>query len=87
MYFFPDAELEAILSEDVPYGDLTSRLLGLEKAEGAVECFFREETECAGREFQGDMTPRMLFKDLPYHGSIILHGRISIDFHHMLAPA
>ena len=32
MYFFPDAELEAILSEDVPYGDLTSRLLGLEKA-------------------------------------------------------
>ena len=50
MYFFPDAELEAILSEDVPYGDLTSRLLGLEKAEGAVECFFREEGVLAGAE-------------------------------------
>ena len=24
MYFFPDAEIEAILSEDIPYGDLTS---------------------------------------------------------------
>ena len=43
MYFFPDAELEAILSEDIPYGDLTSRLLGLEGARGAVECFFKEE--------------------------------------------
>lgn len=50
MYFFPDAELEAILSEDVPYGDLTSRLLGLEKAEGAVECFFKEEGVLAGAE-------------------------------------
>lgn len=50
MYFFPDAEIEAILSEDIPYGDLTSRLLGLEKAEGAVECFFREEGVLAGAE-------------------------------------
>ena len=48
MYFFPDAELEAILSEDVPYGDLTSRLLGLEKAEGAVECFFRGRSRGSG---------------------------------------
>ena len=50
MYFFPDAELEAILSEDVPYGDLTSRLLGLEGARGAVECFFKEEGVLAGAE-------------------------------------
>lgn len=50
MYFFPDAELEAILSEDIPYGDLTSRLLGLEGARGAVECFFKEEGILAGAE-------------------------------------
>ena len=50
MYFFPDAEIEAILSEDIPYGDLTSRLLGLEGARGAVECFFKEEGVLAGAE-------------------------------------
>lgn len=50
MYFFPDAEIEAILSEDIPYGDLTSRLLGLEGARGAVECFFKEEGILAGAE-------------------------------------
>lgn len=50
MYFFPEAELEAILSEDIPYGDLTSRLLGLEGARGAVECLFKEEGVLAGAE-------------------------------------
>lgn len=58
MYFFPDAELEAILSEDVPYGDLTSRLLGLEKAEGAVECLFREEAFSRERNLPNDSFAR-----------------------------
>ena len=48
MYFFPDAEIEAILSEDIPYGDLTSLLLGLEGARGAVECFFNLDFSSPG---------------------------------------
>lgn len=48
MYFFPDQELEAILAEDIPYGDLTARLLELEGEKGAVECFFKEEGVVAG---------------------------------------
>ena len=58
MYFFPDAELEAILSEDIPYGDLTSRLLGLEGARGAVECFFKEEGVLAGAELAERLSRR-----------------------------
>ena len=38
MYFFPDAELEAILSEDIPYGDLTVDLLEIEDKPGRILC-------------------------------------------------
>ena len=36
MFFVSDAFLESILLEDIPYGDVTTSLLGIENAAGEI---------------------------------------------------
>lgn len=50
MYFLPDSFLDELLAEDIPYGDLTMRLLGADHRAGRVECFLKADGVVAGAE-------------------------------------
>lgn len=43
-YRIPDSEIERFLEEDVPYGDLTTMLLGIDGSEGEIVFKTREHT-------------------------------------------
>lgn len=69
MYFIPDAFLDSLLSEDIPYGDATAALLGLEKCQGNIYCFPKADTVVSGislaaRLFtRAGLTVKVLAKD------------------------
>lgn len=44
MYYVPDSEIERFIEEDVPYGDLTTYLLGIGDKQGKIIYSTREET-------------------------------------------
>lgn len=48
MFFVSDAFLESILLEDVPYGDATSSLLGIDDVNGMIECFPKADCVVSG---------------------------------------
>lgn len=50
MHFISDALLEEILEEDIPYGDLTSELLGIEDAPGLLVCHAKSDVVLCGAE-------------------------------------
>ena len=51
MFFnFPDFELERLIGEDVPYFDLTTRLLGVDGQRGVMEFYAKEEMVVACSE-------------------------------------
>lgn len=43
-YYIPDSEIERFIEEDVPYGDLTTQLLGISDKQGRIIYSAREET-------------------------------------------
>lgn len=50
MYFIGDAFLEEVLKEDIPYGDLTTALLGIEDKPGRITCWPKQPTVICGAE-------------------------------------
>lgn len=48
MFFVSDALLDQILADDIPYGDATTALLGIEIVPGIVRCRPKAETTIAG---------------------------------------
>ena len=48
MFFVSDALLDQILTDDIPYGDATTALFGIEKIPGIVRCRPKAETTIAG---------------------------------------
>ena len=50
MVRIPDARLDYFISEDVPYADLTTAVLGIANARGEMEYYSREECVVAGVE-------------------------------------
>lgn len=50
MHFISDTLLDEILEEDVPYGDLTSDLLGIEDAPGLLVCHAKSDVLLCGAE-------------------------------------
>jgi molybdenum transport protein len=50
MFFVPDSFIEALLSEDIPFMDVTTEALGIGGQSGAVECFPRRDCVVAGVE-------------------------------------
>ena len=48
MFFVSDAFLESILLEDIPYGDVTTSLLGIENAAGEIVCFPKADGYVSG---------------------------------------
>jgi molybdenum transport protein len=52
-YRIPDTEIERFLEEDVPYGDLTTTLLGIDSHEGEISFMTRERTVACCTEEAG----------------------------------
>lgn len=48
MFFIPDSFLDEVLSEDIPYGDLTVKLLGIENRRGQVRCYPKADGVVSG---------------------------------------
>lgn len=48
MFYVSDAFLETILLEDIPYGDATSSLLGIESVSGAIDCYPKADCVVSG---------------------------------------
>ena len=48
MIRIPDARLDQLIAEDIPYLDLTSVVLGIEDQPGRMEYFTRQECVLAG---------------------------------------
>ena len=48
MFFVSDTLLDQILTDDIPYGDATVSLLGIENERGIVRCFPKADTTIAG---------------------------------------
>lgn len=48
--FIPDSRIDAFISEDMPYIDLTTEVLGIGDEQGAIEFFTREECMLCGSE-------------------------------------
>lgn len=44
LHYIPDSELDRFIEEDVPYGDLTTRLLGIGGRRGEIVYSTRHET-------------------------------------------
>ncbi|MDR2106527.1 MAG: ModD protein, partial [Coriobacteriales bacterium] len=53
MFYIPDSELERIVSEDVPYLDLTTHLLGIDESRGRITYLTREDCVLCGSEEVG----------------------------------
>jgi molybdenum transport protein len=49
-YCLTDGEIESLIAEDVPYGDLTTHLLGIGQLPGRIVFTTREETTLCGSE-------------------------------------
>jgi len=49
-YCLTDSEIESLIAEDVPYGDLTTHLLGIGQLPGRIIFATREETTLCGTE-------------------------------------
>ncbi|NTW07427.1 MAG: ModD protein [Syntrophaceae bacterium] len=67
LHYIPDSEIERFIKEDIPYGDLTSHLLGIGSKRGKIIYSTREETSlCCTEEASrllnklGAVTTRML---------------------------
>ena len=50
MVVFPEARIDYFISEDVPYLDLTSEVLGVADQAGEMEYYTREECVLAGTD-------------------------------------
>lgn len=50
MYFFSDERIDQFITEDMPYIDLTCRVLGVDEQQGEMEYFTREDCVLAGVE-------------------------------------
>jgi molybdenum transport protein len=50
MFYVPDSFIEKLISEDLPYMDLTVDALGIEDVPGLVECFPKQDCVLAGVE-------------------------------------
>lgn len=59
MLRIPDARLEALIAEDVPYIDLTSEVLGISTQPGTMEYFTREDCVLAGTEVVERMAAKL----------------------------
>jgi molybdenum transport protein len=44
LHYIPDSEIERFIEEDIPYGDLTTHLLGIGCKPGGIVYSTREET-------------------------------------------
>lgn len=59
MMYFTDAELDFWIEEDVPYGDLTTQVLGIGDQEGSISYVTREETVVCATEEVSRMFARL----------------------------
>ncbi len=59
LYPLPDAEIERFLQEDVPYGDLTTHLLGIGGSPGRISFSTRHETVVCCTEEAGRMLEKV----------------------------
>jgi molybdenum transport protein len=50
MFFIPDSFIEKLLAEDIHIMDVTTEALGIEDAEGFIECFPKRGCVVAGIE-------------------------------------
>lgn len=50
MFYFSEAELDGFITEDVPFGDLTTQLLGIDRVEGEISYAARSRTVLCGTE-------------------------------------
>ena len=50
MFYFTDAELDAFITEDVPFGDLTTQLLDIGRMKGSIRYAARSRTVLCGTE-------------------------------------
>lgn len=48
MFFVSDSELDAILTQDIPYGDLTTLLLGIDQTPGQLTIYPKTDTVISG---------------------------------------
>ena len=83
MFFVSDALLDQILADDIPYGDATTALLGIEKVPGIVRCRPKAETTIAGVTLAERLFARVGLQTIRFHeegdtvaaGTVILEGR------------
>lgn len=83
MFFVSDALLDQILADDIPYGDATTALLGIEKVPGIVRCRPKAETTIAGVTLAERLFARVGLQTTRFHeegdtvaaGTVILEGR------------
>lgn len=83
MFFVSDALLDQILADDIPYGDATTALLGIEKVPGIVRCRPKAETTIAGVALAERLFTRVGLQTTCFHeegntvdaGTVILEGR------------
>lgn len=83
MFFVSDALLDQILTDDIPYGDATTALLGIEKVPGIVRCRPKAETTIAGVALAERLFTRVGLQTTCFHeegdtvdaGTVILEGR------------
>lgn len=83
MFFVSDALLDQILTDDIPYGDATTALFGIEKIPGIVRCRPKAETTIAGVALAERLFARVGLQTTLFHeegdtvaaGTVILEGR------------
>lgn len=59
LYQLPDHEIDRFIEEDVPYGDLTTSLLGIGRERGSIAFTTRGETTLSGTEEAGRILERL----------------------------
>jgi molybdenum transport protein len=81
MIFFTDEEIDRLISEDIPYGDLTTWVLGIGQEPGVMQVFSREEAMLCGTEEAERILRKLgleVLHSLP-SGTIITPGQVCLE--------
>lgn len=78
MVFFTDNEIDSMIEEDVPYIDLTSNILGLDKMKGTITYTARENLTVSGTEISARIMEKLKLDTISYipSGTICEKGTI-----------
>ena len=78
MFFVSDALLDQILTDDIPYGDATTALFGIEKIPGIVRCRPKAETTIAGVALAERLFARLGLQTTLFHeeGDTVAAGTV-----------